>query len=574
MNHRALLILLLVLAFLPNVAAAATLYVSPASGTYEVGEVVSVRILVSSDQSVNAVSGSLSFSNDTLTLSSISKSGSFVNFWTQEPTFSNGAGTIDFEGVSLGSGYSGSGGTVITITFRAKAPGTARVSFTAASILANDGQGTDVTEAKNGASFSVRERTTPGPQKPQPQEVAPPAPLAPGFGVLIFSSTHPNQQKWYDNNSPRFYWTLPANAREVRVLLDSNPKSMPTKSYAPAISSKIVEDLPDGTHYFHLQVRTDSGWSAVSHFKVNIDTSQPDPFSIVFPHGSISIDPQPIILFNTTDAVSGVAYYEVKVGDGGPLKAAAAADSNPYALPLLDPGRYVVYVTAYDEAGNATSAESELTIEGIEHPTITSYPSKLTVGDFLAIRGTTYQNATVEIALYDKDGERIVTESTKSNSFGDFEISLSKRLAPGEYAFTTRVTDSRGARSVETDPIAFSVTLHLIADALTFVTNYFVIVVIFGMAIFGIATVGLWGIARLTQLRASLVKEVTEAETTVKKSFALLKSDLAKHIKRLHAARKNRPLTEDELLFLEDFERDLEEAERIIRDEVDDIPKL
>ncbi len=189
------------------------------------------------------------------------------------------------------------------------------------------------------------------------------------------------------------------------------------------------------------------------------------------------------------------------------------------------------------------------------------------------MRGTTYPAATVEFNIYDKNKELIFTEPGKANSLGDFTITLSKRLSPGEYSFTLRAIDTRGARSAETVPVEFRVSLHLIADVLAFVANYFVIVVIFILAVVAIAATGLWGVTRLAILRNSLKKEVNEAETTIKKSFAILKGDLTKHIKRLHVAKKNRPLTEDELLFLEDFEKDLEEAERIIRDEVEDIPK-
>jgi hypothetical protein len=90
---------------------AAYLSVSPASGSYSVGDSFSVSVLVSSsDQAVNAVSGSLIFPADKLQVVSISKTGSVVNFWVQEPAYSNSAGTLDFEGVILNPGFTGVGG--------------------------------------------------------------------------------------------------------------------------------------------------------------------------------------------------------------------------------------------------------------------------------------------------------------------------------------------------------------------------------------------------------------------------------------------------------------------------------
>jgi hypothetical protein len=75
-------------------------------------------------------------------------------------------------------------------------------------------------------------------------------------------------------------------------------------------------------------------------------------------------------------------------------------------------------------------------------------------------------------------------------------------------------------------------------------------------------------------LSSTLKKERKEAETTIKKAFRLLKGDLEDHIARLHRARSDRTLTAEELSFLEQFEKDLREAEDIIKDEFDDIPKV
>jgi methionine-rich copper-binding protein CopC len=242
-------------------------------------------------------------------------------------------------------------------------------------------------------------------------------------------------------------------------------------------------------------------------------------------------------------------------------------------LPLLEPGHYVVAVTAYDEAGNTTTGESDFTVEGIEAPKITYYPRELTVGDVFKVRGTSYADADIELTIYDKDGNEVTVEPGKSNSLNDFAITLSKRLGPGEYTFSVRATDSRGARSPLTEPVKFSVGFHLVADALAFAANYFIIVVIFLLAVAGVAAVGIWSFYRLLHLSSTLRKERKEAETTIKKAFRLLKGDLEDHIARLHRARSDRTLTAEELSFLEQFEKDLREAEDIIKDEFDDIPK-
>lgn len=179
---------------------AASLSLSPSGGSYAVGKTISVRVLVGSGgQSINAVDGSISFSNDTLSLVGISKSG-IVNLWAQDPTFSNSSGTANFQGVIL-SGYSGGGGTVVTLTFKAKAVGAATVSISSggSSVLLNDGNGTNVLSGTSGANFTITQGTTkpsqpvtqPTTQNPPPKEQPttpvehPVEPIAPGAAPLF-----------------------------------------------------------------------------------------------------------------------------------------------------------------------------------------------------------------------------------------------------------------------------------------------------------------------------------------------------------------------------------------------------
>lgn len=193
----AVLVVFLGLFFVGGRAQAATLGTNPSSGSYTVGKTISVRVIVnSSGQSINAVAGAVTFSNDTLTLTGISKSGSIITLWAQEPTYSNSSGTASFQGVTL-NGYNGSSGTVVTLTFKAKAEGDATVSLSNAnsSVLLNDGQGTNVLTTTSGARFTIGKGATtlppvvtpppvvvvPPPVVTEPVVVTPPPAVAPLF---------------------------------------------------------------------------------------------------------------------------------------------------------------------------------------------------------------------------------------------------------------------------------------------------------------------------------------------------------------------------------------------------------
>ncbi len=159
--------------FIPNAfkASAATLLLSPNSGTYTKGSYFTVNVLVSSaDKVMNAASGIISFPANLISVSSISKSSSIFGFWAQEPASSNIEGTISFEGVVLPPWYQGSSGNIISITFKALAPGTANLSFTSGSVLAADGSGTDITTGTGQASYTildVKNQPTPTPSTGQ-----------------------------------------------------------------------------------------------------------------------------------------------------------------------------------------------------------------------------------------------------------------------------------------------------------------------------------------------------------------------------------------------------------------------
>ncbi|HEY4475378.1 MAG TPA: cohesin domain-containing protein [Candidatus Paceibacterota bacterium] len=161
---------ILFLGIVPMAARAATLYLSPSSGNYYKSGNFEVRILVNSDMSVNAVSGVLNFPTQHLKIVEINKQNSIVNFWVEEPSFSNAGefGNMRFEGVVLNPGFIGNGGRVASIVFRADSTGTADLNFTQSSVLANDGFGTNVIATSNGAKFVVL------PPKPVQKESPPP----------------------------------------------------------------------------------------------------------------------------------------------------------------------------------------------------------------------------------------------------------------------------------------------------------------------------------------------------------------------------------------------------------------
>jgi len=69
-------LLFVIFSILPATVQAATLYFSPSSGSHAVGDTFSVNVYVSSaDQAMNAASGIITFPQDKLEVTSLSKTG-------------------------------------------------------------------------------------------------------------------------------------------------------------------------------------------------------------------------------------------------------------------------------------------------------------------------------------------------------------------------------------------------------------------------------------------------------------------------------------------------------------------
>src|SRR3989344_7867804 len=122
-NHFTIFIFLCL--FVPlSATAQGILSLSPSTGSYRVGESFSVIVnLNTGGESVNASTGQINFDNSKLQVVSLGYSQSIFSLWTDNPSFSNPAGTINFSGGVPSPGFTGASGSILRITFKGKASG-------------------------------------------------------------------------------------------------------------------------------------------------------------------------------------------------------------------------------------------------------------------------------------------------------------------------------------------------------------------------------------------------------------------------------------------------------------------
>ncbi len=97
----------------------------------------------------------------------------------------------------------------------------------------------------------------------------------------VTSSTHPDQQKWYYEDTVVFNWTTPENKGGITgfyYALDAFPSTDPRPPMAlwTKDTNLTLSNMKSGTWYLHLASKDITGnLSSTSHFKVNIDSNKP-----------------------------------------------------------------------------------------------------------------------------------------------------------------------------------------------------------------------------------------------------------------------------------------------------------
>ena len=169
-------------------AEGASLYLSPSSGTFYVGSTFDVSILLNTGgQDINAVEVNLQFDPEKLQVARPTTGKSFIEIWISQPAYSNVRGRLSFIGGIPSPGINTSSGLVSTVTFRAIAPGKASISFLDSSgVYRNDAKGTNILDSVGRGEYEIL--------------------IPPPEGPKVYSSTHPDQNKWYKNNNPTFSW--------------------------------------------------------------------------------------------------------------------------------------------------------------------------------------------------------------------------------------------------------------------------------------------------------------------------------------------------------------------------------
>lgn len=577
---RILLVLLIPgILLLPKVFAdGATLSLSPSSGSYNVGSSITVNVMVGSGGSaINAAQGTINFPSDLLSVSSVSKGSSIFSLWTSEPSYDNGAGTVSFSGGSP-SPFSKPTGNVISVTFHAKAAGTANLTFGSdAQVLAADGQGTNVLSGTGKASFTIASAASAPAPAPEPAPSADPGSGDSGNNVVvasvdvkITSPTHPDQNKWYNNKNPQFQWKLDDNISGVGLDFNQKATANPAKSSDGLFDSKTYSNVDDGVWYLHARFKDISGnWSATMHYKVQIDTVQPDSFT-----ASVSnSNNEWIASFATKDGGSGIDHYALKIDGGDPVNVGPdQLKDGTYPLPPTLPGDHTLLVTAYDKAGNSRDASTKFTMAGFNQAKITDAPTTLTVGEPLVVEGVANPKSLVSLLI--KQGDKEVTTLTgTADDGGHWIVAKRQGLDRGTYSIAVKMKTVDGAESPLSDAQAVYVSWP------PFISEYgWIVVAALLLVIIGLLAVIVYEKKIYHEKKSQFFRKLEESRTKVKAIFDALHEETEEkvtltdersakraHADRLHPTEVIEKLNDAYALSEEEIGKEFDDIEQIIK---------
>lgn len=452
--------LILFLGISGHSASAAIMYISPENVGFNRGVEFSVDVKIDSEEeAINAAQATINWPANILEFVGADKASSVFNFWVEEPTLSGSSSSLSFV-AGTAKGISGGTLQVFKIKFKALGTGAGEISISDAGVTASDGKGTNILSASKSSNFGAGK----APAVSQPQESAPEPVAVVRSAVLgqklpaapvVKVSLYPDPAIWHNSLGELVaLWDVSPDISEMSVSLDHNSNGVPSAVEKELATGKKFGVLEEGIWYLHVRFRNNIGWSPVTHYRIAIDTQPPLPFEITLPEGSITDNPTPIFQFKTSDALSGLKEYQVRINGNEAVKIPVAEFKGDFALPLQAPGQHRVVVRAIDEAGNSIEDDESIEILPIPSPTFSFVTKELFSEENrgLSVKGSSLPNADalLELRRISELGTNdVVTKKiARANNQGNWEATFEESLRNGEYYVIAQSRDSRGALSL------------------------------------------------------------------------------------------------------------------------------
>lgn len=563
----------------PSFAEAANLVISPVNKNVDVGNIFTINVNVSApSENINAVSGSVSFDSSRLEVVSVSKNSSIINFWVQEPNFSNSSGTISFEGVSLSSGYQGPSGNIVTVTFKAIKSGSALIDLSSGSILANDGLGTEVLSSLVDGTVNVS-AGTPSQEPEKEVEIKAIAER----GILIDSNSHPDEEAWYSNDTVTFSFDISDEADSVQTILSERRNTTPSVTYSPPITEKTIEDLDDGVWYFHIRQRVNGTWSKVYTRKIKIDTTSPVIKDVSVYGVSNLTNPVRTIEIDSYDDTSGIEKYEIYLGDTL-IDEIKASGYYEYQTPNLYPGKHEIKIVAVDFAGLKDSRSVTIEVEGIEKPKVNKFKDIVNQEEAIVVEGRADSDKVVIFLATEEQGlsatvgniigskeEILFSYIVDVDENGRFKFEISEDLEAGRYVIWVQGKNDDGSASYFTEKYTVLVKGKGIVGVLSVFNKYLTGIVVTIALLVIVVLLYLVLRYKLAIFQKRMQRRMRNPEHLLYDELELLQSNIDSHLEILHRIQRGTNLSRKELTQIGTLMNQLKRTEIMLQRSLDGV---
>lgn len=446
----------------------ARLYLSPASGSYVVGDATSLHVFVSAPGvAIKAIEGKLLFNPKEVKVLAVSRDHSVLTSWTTPPSFDNEKGEIYFGGW-MASSTELSGSEVLSMLIAPERSGEFRITWeSGAAILSADGTGGNViSEFTSGIYRGAPKDTTdllivPPGEGEYDSLVTSGEVLGVSTGsssLVIRSDTNPSEDSWYRGTST-MKWDLPPEAINVRLAIDHKEKGKGRILYAPPISEKTFTDLLDGTWYFHVTATLADDTEETAHYRINIDREKPEDLLIGHEPNKDMTDPRITLFLSATDTPSGIQNFVIAEAGKADLTL-PVNQAGKYDVDLGGPGDHDLTILAKDKAGNTAEEKLSVRVDYLEMPTASLGSDAFTEGDALKLKLHSRPKTTVVIS-YGHPGDDAIREEVFIDEKGVGVFTSKEKLSIGSYEITFTAKDIRGASSQESDPLRIVVSASI-----------------------------------------------------------------------------------------------------------------
>lgn len=321
----------------------ATLRFQPEVNVFDLNEEQTIRLKVDTgSETINTIGVVVNYDPAAISVDQLITDHSICSIFV-ERIVDNDNGQLTITCGMPSPGFSGQGGIIAELVVHPKQSGMFSLRYQEDSVvLAHDGLGTDVLRKVANGSYLAEDFSSQVDETTQ--------------NIIVYSSSHPNPERWYQKNKVKMIWQDIPGQRYVYTF-SQNPDAIPDISTAN--HKATVSAGSDGQYYFKVAAELGDAIGPVATYPVNIDTTAPKRVSIKTSSSEIQAGDAVRLSFSADDDTSGVQknyYISVNGKIFLPIKPTIT-------MPFPDPGQYTVTVQVFDRADNRARASTTITVK-------------------------------------------------------------------------------------------------------------------------------------------------------------------------------------------------------------------